>query len=464
MSKGPGERRMGERESSSQQAGPPSQFQQYPQTDVNEPIVLHEGAFRLRSGRRCIEARGSAHLRCLPSPGIRFDIEADEPPHVGLNFDSLVVELSGFKTKHVLAYSKGGGPTPRIQASAGAMEWGGGKQSLLSVGFQIMNLCDFLRRGPSAVPGDPTQTGGDYGTIETVSLEHYGWQIQIVALPDSHVRYRHLKATGGYAFTHVGQLVRNDGSAFSVDEAKDILESLRVFLSFACGAACHLPIQWGRGVDGGIVWRWFGSPVVDPWKMRLSWFDEHHGEILEELFDSFCRNYKNPKLHQPLVLALHWYRHCNTQSSGLEGSLILGMAGLELLGGLVVVDKNGSMTDKRYDRLPGAKKLQELLSALNVQADFPQRYDSLNQFAQRNGNWNACQALVKLRNGFVHADKRNRRIVFGLQGRTTSDALQLSIWYQELALLRLLGYRGSYLNRTTASLVGQVEPVPWSAP
>ena len=31
-----------------------------------------------------------------------------------------------------------------------------------------------------------------------------------------------------------------------------------------------------------------------------------------------------------------------------------------------------------------------------------------------------------------------------------------------LALLRLLGHRGSYRNRTTAERVGQVEPVPWS--
>ena len=44
----------------------------------------------------------------------------------------------------------------------------------------------------------------------------------------------------------------------------------------------------------------------------------------------------------------------------------------------------------------------------------------------------------------------------------TPGALQLSLWYQELALLRLLVYRGSYLNRTTASWVGQVELVPWS--
>ena len=121
MSEGPRKRQAAKRGSGAPRNGPTSQFQQYPQTDVNEPILLHEGALRLRSGHRCTEASGSAHLRCLPSPGIRFDIEADKPP-VGSNFDSLNVELPGFGTKYVYAYSMRGGPTVEIRASAGAME------------------------------------------------------------------------------------------------------------------------------------------------------------------------------------------------------------------------------------------------------------------------------------------------------------------------------------------------------
>ena len=54
-------------------------FQQYPQKDVNEPVLLHEGRFRVRAGDPCIEPSGSAHLRWLPSPGIEFDIETDVP-------------------------------------------------------------------------------------------------------------------------------------------------------------------------------------------------------------------------------------------------------------------------------------------------------------------------------------------------------------------------------------------------
>ena len=443
-------------------------FQQYPQTDVNEPILLHEGRFRVRAGDRCIEPSGSAHLRWLPSPGIVFDIETDEP--AGLDLGSLTVELPGFRTKKVVALPTLWGSTPSgwisIRAAAGEMEWGG-ERSLLSAGFQIVNFPDVITPGPSAVPGDPTATAGDFGTIQTVALNHDSWQIRIVAVPESGDRCEQLKATGGYAFTHVGQLTRVDDSAFSVEQAKDILESLRQFLSFARGAACALPIHWGRGEDDEIVWRRFQSPIVDPWRRsHLSWIGRglHSGAILAELFDSFCGTHKDPRLREPLVVALHWYRHCNTQSSGLEGSLVLGMAALELLGALIVVDRNGSMSAGRYDKkLPGAEKLRELLSALKLQADIPQRYEALTRFVQRNGYQDSCQALAELRNGFVHAKEERRRIVFRSDGKAaTPGALQLSLWYQELALLRLLEYRGSYFNRTTASWVGQVEPVPWS--
>ena len=121
------------------------------------------------------------------------------------------------------------------------------------------------------------------------------------------------------------------------------------------------------------------------------------------------------------------------------------------------------MSAQEHDRLGAAKKLRALLEALDVPADIPPRYAALTAFAEKNGLSDSCEALVKLRNGFVHANETHRNVVFGSDGRAAAfDAWQLSLWYQELALLRQLRYRGSYRNRTTAERVGQVEPVPWS--
>ena len=95
-------------------------FQQYPQSDVNAPIPLHEGRFRVWAGDRCVEGSGSAHLRWLPSPGIEFDIEITEP-FPGVGFDSLTVELPGFRTQNVVAHSMTLGLTSRIRAVGGEL-------------------------------------------------------------------------------------------------------------------------------------------------------------------------------------------------------------------------------------------------------------------------------------------------------------------------------------------------------
>ena len=165
-----------------------------------------------------------------------------------------------------------------------------------------------------------------------------------------------------------------------------------------------------------------------------------------------------------MVLALHWYRHCNTNSSGSQGSLILGMAALELLSALIVVGRFRSMSAQKHDKINAEKRLCALLNALDVPADIPTRYAALTAFAEKNGMSNSCKALAELRNGLVHAKEERRKVVLDPVGtEAVFDAWQMSLWYQGLALLRLFEHGGSYRNRTTATFVGQVEPVPWSA-
>ena len=452
-------------------------FQEYPQNDVNEPILLHEGRFRVRRGDRLAEGPGSARLIWLPSPGIEIDIQITAP-RSSVDFD-FRVELPGFRTENPLVHSITMGPNLpnlRIGAFVSLLE-SADDCDLVSVGFQVVNFTNFITPGLSATPGDPTViTSGAPASAASTSLpagsvwscaasrlRHDGWHVNLVAVPESTDVYKGLKASGGYGFTHVGQLTRVDGSEFTAHQAETILESLTAFLSFAHGAACSLPIRWGRGTTGEVVWRQFGSPVVNRWtRSRHSWFDKRHGALLTELFDAFCRMYNHKTFREPLVLALHWYRHCNTQSSDKEGSLVLGMTALDLLSALVVVDLCRSMPASRHDKLPAAKKLCALLKALDVPADIPPRYAKLAAFARQNDKKNSCEALAEFRNGFVHPNEKRRNIVLRADKLASFEACQLSLWYQELALLYLLDHRGSYANRTTQRWGGQVEPVPWS--
>ena len=339
-------------------------FQEYPQNDVNVPILLHQGRFRLQSGEQVAEGAGSARLLWLPSPGIEVEVETS---HAGIDLDTVTVELPGFETENVVVQSATLGPQGRIRAFVSGME-SRSDQDLVSVGFQLVNFADIITPGLFAAPGDPatlTLAGGQTQmllnrvgavTCSTARLGHDGWQVDLVAVPDSADVYKGLKSSGGYGFTHVGRLTRVDGTTFTADRAIAILESLTAVLTFARGAACSIPIRWGRGTTGEVAWRQFGSPVVDRWTHgRTSWFDERHGALLTEVFDAFCQMYNDRAGRESLVVALHWYRHCNTRSSGMEGSLVLGMAALDLLSALIVAGRSPTMSDAKHDRLGAAE-------------------------------------------------------------------------------------------------------------
>jgi hypothetical protein len=70
--------------------------------------------------------------------------------------------------------------------------------------------------------------------------------------------------------------------------------------------------------------------------------------------------------------------------------------------------------------------------------------------------------LTEIRHGYVHAKRRRRKIVLSAPNLAIFQAWQLSLWYQELALLYFLGHRGEYRNRVTAECLGIAETVPWA--
>ena len=93
-----------------------------------------------------------------------------------------------------------------------------------NLGFQVVNFPDVLTPGKAAAPvfGYPPMV---------VDLRSAGWRVRLTAVENSTEVFKDLAATGGYAFTHLGRLERDDGSAFSVADSKVILETLPAFLS-----------------------------------------------------------------------------------------------------------------------------------------------------------------------------------------------------------------------------------------
>ena len=426
----------------------------HPHSAPNEPVTLHEGRIAVQGG---MTGTGRLVLHWQPSTGLRLEAEMDSmnAPQPGARLN---VEVAGsaaevlFGSLHIEVGAAG--HFARVSGSVSRFTKGA-PTGLKEIGFQVVNFNDFFTPGVYA-----TTTFGFPPHV--AELQHGGWRISLTAVPEFKKIFKSLGETGGYAFTHLGSLDRADGSLFSAQDADTVLDALRRFLSFGRGAASSLPVRWGTTADGSIVWEQWGGQPVDPWKGRDTWFDEQHGNLLSELFDAFAQTKADADLGPPFSLALHWYQNSNIRAGGMEGAIILGLTALDLLGAMVVVDRAGVMSDSKYDKLVAKDKLARLLEVLKVPNAVPPKLTNLSAFAATN-NWpTASETLAEVRHGYVHSNKKRRQVVLSAPNLATFEAWQLSLWYQELALLYLLRHRGEYRNRLTAEWLGQVEKVPWA--
>lgn len=426
----------------------------HPHSVANEPVTLHQGPVTIQGGNT---GTGTLTLHWLPSTGLRLqaDLRSMDAPQPGAR---LTIDIAG-STAEVLftSMSIGQGHSGSFANVGGAISKfeRGATAGLREIGFQVVNFQDFLTPGPKQAPvfGFPPQVA---------DLRFDRWLIQLTAVQQSKEIFKSLGETGGYAFTHLGRLVRDDGSLFATQDAETILRALARFLSFARGASCSLPVRWGTGSDGSIAWEQWRSQPVDPWKGRDNWFDEYHGNLLSEIFATFAQIDADAELGPPFSLALHWYQKGNTRAGGMEGAIILGLTALDLLGAIVVVDRAAAMTASKYDKLPAKLKLEQLLDVMKVPLAIPAKLSHLTAFAVTNGWQTACETLAEIRHGYVHSNRKRRQVVLSAPNLATFEAWQLSLWYQELALLYLLNHRGEYRNRLTADWVGEVEKVPWA--
>jgi hypothetical protein len=120
------------------------------------------------------------------------------------------------------------------------------------------------------------------------------------------------------------------------------------------------------------------------------------------------------------------------------------------------------MSESKFDKLAAAEKLTKLLGTMTVPLAIPSRFTELTAFAATNSWPDAPVALAEIRHGYVHANRKRRKIVLGAPNLAIFQAWQLSLWYQELALLYFLNHRGEYRNRVTAEWLGMAEKVPWA--
>ena len=261
-----------------------------------------------------------------------------------------------------------------------------------------------------------------------------------------------LRQQDGFAVTHTGKIRHLNGATVSAETMKDILRSVRAFLSFCRGAPCGLTLVKATLPSGEERLMQWGTTHTEPWLCGYPrWLPKiEGGDVLAELFPKFYALCRDSNWKTTASTVIDWYLNAN--ASPFHVGIILAQAALESLSYREIGEYSG----------PAHRGIANSLSAMGISTDVPTACGGLSRwisFLQSEGKMaiiNGPHSITTIRNDLVHADKRLGNIPWDAQ----MDALTLAQWYIEVMLLRRLGHDGPYRNRISDSTPGQVESFP----
>jgi len=254
-------------------------------------VRLYDG--RMTVSHEQFEANGDGDilLELLPSPRVNFRMKVSEftrlgdiPSWGGVTLSSPVRSCRAYMEKVDLDGSV---------LLRGSLEDTGlrGEEPLQRLVFHLLNFPTNI-----ADPVDPQQTGAAPGVI---TLEAGRWQVTLATLDSaSDLRFR---------MTHLGELTRQDGGTFKLDDAWDVLSAIDTFLSFILGNHTSTCLQltfdpagvrsdgWDAPAPGSQTDALDGAPLT------------RGADSLNSLWAGFYRLWSSEGWQEALLDVIFWY-------------------------------------------------------------------------------------------------------------------------------------------------------------
>jgi hypothetical protein len=423
----------------------------YSMAEPNAQLDLADGPLRMAIDTEPIpRARVSVDLRWQPTSQLHFQITTDREadlPQTCAPGEELAFVLP---VAHSLATVSGRVFRRKTHQDQVIYE---GRIPELSV------ECDAISRCVAHVVNFPTFMGSAVvfptgaGVAGRASISMGPWQLTLDPTPDYSTVEDKLDLTGGFAITHTLEVQRADGAEFSSRQLVDLLDCLYWCFTLACGVrtAAILPVGFDSG--GVAVFERWCSPRVDPWRSRDSFASGLDRRALERLISAFHGAWADPSRQAALRVILHWFAAVNTNCGGLEGSIVLAQAALESVASLM-----GGSTDRVW----ASVRIRNILARMQVPAAIPTHLQALLRLAASESWEDGPHAITGFRNSLTHTRRFEDLLV--RDGVPVMELKVLATWYLELALLYLLGYDGTYGNRTRYQRgAWEREPVPWAS-
>jgi hypothetical protein len=427
----------------------------YPYNRPGEAISLYSGPI---GGLFDSPLEGTIRLVSYPSPDLRWQI--DVPNAAGRSamerlhddFDLSAGDMIGHARVFSASFDSVAGISSSLEFESGSpmdralVHW--------------MNLPDYNGNTTLHYTGDD---GGTSWTSGRLRLEVDGWSIQLDGRPDNGSLFKEDVGLARYVLTHVMELRRADGSSFDVATARQMIEALRLSLSFAAGRWVAPTMSVGLDTADREVWRWWvsaicapyetiGSPVISPLVFN---------DLQEFLKASVAR------LHQGNAAnTTRFQMQLATQTSNLgfvENRIFCAFPAIENLSWETFV-LSGLVPKDEFENpkvWPTHRRLRELLLRAQIPLDVdPRRLPALHRLAAEK-NFDGPGAVAWVRNRLIHPQDPHTRLY--TRASLVTEAWQLSREYICLLVLHAINYTGGYLGAVPPhGWLASPAPVPWA--
>ncbi|MEU2834587.1 hypothetical protein ABZ667_39100 [Streptomyces lavendulae] len=446
----------------------------YTPGEAGEDLRLYSGGFINGNGRYYT---GDVSFTWNPSPRIQVtgtreitaddydDLFSDDTPRSGIWSDIhevLVEQPDSLVPQQPRNLSPALAPETDYESIADPVtgEIGSSKAQLDSLTFLIPNGWESHDASYICNPHNPVQRWS--GRTTTAGD---GWTITFDRLQQMNSKaWTHLRDSAGTRFTHIGQLVRTDGSTFTSGQALHALERIRIGLALALGrrTSCFLPVGYSNDKP---VWAlWQGYPVDPFTRVSSHWLDalvtsRQLGSILAKVLDFTAQEDRK----EALTHALAYYVPTNTGFDAALG-VALPISGLQLLSFFRFVTEGPlSKTAWEAQNPHTEDEVRQLLTTMNVSTPVPAHFTNLAAVQARLPTQrDALGTIICMRNHIIHPVK-------GRPGKYTrkewAEASILANYWLGLALLHLIDYNddiAAILRARVRHEGDERREVPWA--
>lgn len=264
---------------------------------------------------------------------------------------------------------------------------------------------------------------------------------------------------GELGFNHVLEAI--PAQPVGADAAHDLRGRLFLLLSFIAGREVGVGPTCGlRGTD--VVYVEWGAPRVRYERPGLRWCAHHlFAPALEAIAAGHTVLDHEPGLQAVVDRSINFFLSAGG-SEVLDVRVPMACAGLELMAWGILLRKT-DMTPEQF-RPPKGTIIKKLLEWAQIPTDLPEHFAALRSRSTQldRTQQSGPGAVFNVRNALVHPPKEIDDPEWP-SGDELMESWQLSTWYLELVILRVLGYEGEVQSRLVlGQWEGTVVPVPWT--